>query len=159
MRQTMAPISRQAGSTAPCVTKTRKWQLHMCTAAALPPCSSASGATMASQQAHTPRNSTAAAPFAAAREPRSPCDAPRPPQVVPPERLLVFEAKQGWRPLCEFLGVPTPDQPFPHLHEASEFEEIVAGVRKGMAVLAFAVPAAAAAALLVSLLVAARRRQ
>ena len=24
---------------------------------------------------------------------------------VPAERLLVFEAKDGWGPLCEFLGV------------------------------------------------------
>ena len=28
--------------------------------------------------------------------------------VVPPDRLLVFNAKDGWAPLCEFLGVPIP---------------------------------------------------
>jgi hypothetical protein len=38
-------------------------------------------------------------------------------RVVPPERLLVFEVKQGWAPLCEFLDVPTPDEPFPHLND------------------------------------------
>ena len=27
---------------------------------------------------------------------------------VPEERLLVFEAKEGWKPLCEFLGLPEP---------------------------------------------------
>ena len=27
---------------------------------------------------------------------------------VPGERLLVFEAKEGWKPLCEFLGLPEP---------------------------------------------------
>ena len=27
---------------------------------------------------------------------------------VPPERLLVYEVKQGWEPLCEFLGVEAP---------------------------------------------------
>ncbi len=33
--------------------------------------------------------------------------------TVPQERLLIFEAKQGWDPLCKFLGVPVPDVPFP----------------------------------------------
>jgi len=34
--------------------------------------------------------------------------------TVPPEKLLVFEVKDGWEPLCKFLGVPVPDEPFPH---------------------------------------------
>jgi hypothetical protein len=34
--------------------------------------------------------------------------------TVPPDRLLVFEVKDGWEPLCKFLGVPVPDEPFPH---------------------------------------------
>ena len=25
---------------------------------------------------------------------------------VPPEKLLVFNVKQGWQPLCTFLGLP-----------------------------------------------------
>jgi hypothetical protein len=37
---------------------------------------------------------------------------------VPKERLLVYEVKQGWGPLCEFLGVEEPDKPFPHLNDA-----------------------------------------
>jgi hypothetical protein len=41
-------------------------------------------------------------------------------RVVPPERLLVFEVSQGWGPLCEFLGVPVPDQPFPRLNDREE---------------------------------------
>jgi len=40
---------------------------------------------------------------------------------VPADRLLVYEVKQGWEPLCEFLEVPVPDEPFPHLNEAAEF--------------------------------------
>ena len=32
---------------------------------------------------------------------------------VPKERLLVFQASMGWEPLCEFLGLPCPDKPFP----------------------------------------------
>ena len=37
--------------------------------------------------------------------------------TVPKERLLVFEAKQGWKPLCEFLGLPVPDGPFPRVND------------------------------------------
>ncbi|WP_344588545.1 sulfotransferase [Actinomadura vinacea] len=29
------------------------------------------------------------------------------------ERLLVLEVKDGWAPLCAFLGLPVPDEPFP----------------------------------------------
>ena len=33
-------------------------------------------------------------------------------QYVPKDRLLVFEVKDGWAPLCEFLNVEIPDMPF-----------------------------------------------
>ena len=33
---------------------------------------------------------------------------------VPPEKLLVFNVKMGWKPLCDFLNVPIPEQPFPN---------------------------------------------
>jgi hypothetical protein len=39
---------------------------------------------------------------------------------VPQERLLVYDVKEGWGPLCEFLGVEEPDQPFPRLNDAAE---------------------------------------
>lgn len=45
-------------------------------------------------------------------------------QVVAPERLLIFEAKEGWEPLCRFLGVPVPDVPFPHLNEAASMRRL-----------------------------------
>jgi hypothetical protein len=41
--------------------------------------------------------------------------------TIPPERLLVFEAVQGWAPLCDFLGVPVPDTPFPRTNSREEF--------------------------------------
>ncbi|MCX6046471.1 MAG: sulfotransferase family protein [Chloroflexi bacterium] len=51
-------------------------------------------------------------------------------QYVPPDRLLVFDVKQGWAPLCEFLGVPIPqDKPFPHLNDTAEFRKRVRIVR------------------------------
>jgi hypothetical protein len=42
--------------------------------------------------------------------------------TIPPERLLVFDVKEGWQPLCAFLGVPVPaDKPFPHVNDATDF--------------------------------------
>ncbi|MDQ3228030.1 MAG: sulfotransferase family protein [Chloroflexota bacterium] len=38
------------------------------------------------------------------------------------DRLLVFDVKQGWEPLCAFLGVPVPTgEPFPHVNDAADF--------------------------------------
>jgi hypothetical protein len=33
--------------------------------------------------------------------------------TIPPQRLLEWNAKEGWEPLCRALGKPVPDQPFP----------------------------------------------
>jgi hypothetical protein len=45
---------------------------------------------------------------------------------VPAERLLVYEVKEGWEPLCEFLGVEAPkDEPFPHLNDTDAFRRRV----------------------------------
>lgn len=41
---------------------------------------------------------------------------------VPPERLLVFDVREGWGPLCRFLGVPEPDAPFPHLNDTAQIQ-------------------------------------
>jgi hypothetical protein len=43
---------------------------------------------------------------------------------VPPDRLLVFDVRDGWEPLCTFLGVPTPaDVSFPHLNDSRFLRE------------------------------------
>jgi hypothetical protein len=42
--------------------------------------------------------------------------------AIPPERLLVFEVGQGWGPLCEFLEVPVPDEPFPRVNDTADFQ-------------------------------------
>lgn len=40
-------------------------------------------------------------------------------RYVPPDRLLVYEVKEGWEPLCEFLGVEVPEgKPFPRKNDA-----------------------------------------
>ena len=38
--------------------------------------------------------------------------------VIPAEKLLVFNVKQGWKPLCEFLGCDVPSIPFPRVNVA-----------------------------------------
>lgn len=43
--------------------------------------------------------------------------------TIPPERLLVFEASQGWAPLCEFLAVPTPTADYPNTNSTEDFEK------------------------------------
>jgi sulfotransferase family protein len=48
---------------------------------------------------------------------------------VPEGRLLVYEVKQGWGPLCEFLGVEVPDKPFPHLNDAADMRRLILMVR------------------------------
>jgi hypothetical protein len=46
--------------------------------------------------------------------------------AIPTENLLVHEAKDGWKPLCDFLGVPVPDTPYPRSNSREEFFEIMA---------------------------------
>lgn len=48
-------------------------------------------------------------------------------RVVPAERLLVWEVSDGWEPLCEFLGVPVPDEPLPHANDRATFLDRVIG--------------------------------
>ena len=38
--------------------------------------------------------------------------------IVPKNRLLVFDPKDGWEPLCDFLDKDVPNEPFPLLDEA-----------------------------------------
>ena len=40
---------------------------------------------------------------------------------LPPERLLVFDVKDGWEPLCTFLARPVPAMPFPQTNNREEF--------------------------------------
>jgi hypothetical protein len=42
-------------------------------------------------------------------------------RTVPAERLLVWTASEGWEPLCEFLELPVPEMPFPHVNDRTEF--------------------------------------
>lgn len=48
--------------------------------------------------------------------------------VVPADRLLVWEVKEGWEPICKFLNVPVPQNPFPRVNDTDEIEK----ARKGL---------------------------
>ena len=61
---------------------------------------------------------------------------------VPSERLLVYEVKEGWAPLCEFLGVPEPEEPFPRLNDAAQMQRGMKAVRVLDAALPFMLPLA-----------------
>ena len=41
--------------------------------------------------------------------------------AIAPERLLIYEAGQGWAPLCTFLGVAIPETPYPSENSRAEF--------------------------------------
>jgi hypothetical protein len=55
-------------------------------------------------------------------------------ETVPAERLLVFNVKEGWEPLCNFLGDTCPDEPFPHSNVGTANVEMLMGemVQKDM---------------------------
>jgi hypothetical protein len=38
-----------------------------------------------------------------------------------PKRLLDWQATEGWEPICEALGLPVPDEPFPHTNSTEEW--------------------------------------
>ena len=45
--------------------------------------------------------------------------------------IQVILIKQGWKPLCEFLGVPEPDMEFPHSND-TEFQKRIHRLMKGV---------------------------
>jgi len=42
---------------------------------------------------------------------------------VPAEKLLVHRSADGWEPLCDFLGVPVPAEPYPRVNSREEMTE------------------------------------
>lgn len=45
--------------------------------------------------------------------------------TVPADKLLVFDVKDGWEPLCAFLGVEVPDTSFPRANSRDETRKIL----------------------------------
>lgn len=48
--------------------------------------------------------------------------------LVPPEKLLLFSADQGWAPLCNFLGVEIPKMPFPRANDRTQIKRLNAAM-------------------------------
>jgi Sulfotransferase domain len=44
-------------------------------------------------------------------------------ETVPADRLLVWNPKEGWEPLCEFLELPVPEQPLPNVNDTENFQK------------------------------------
>ena len=43
---------------------------------------------------------------------------------VPSERLIEWQAGDGWGPICSALGVAEPSEPFPHVNTTAEFRQM-----------------------------------
>jgi len=48
-------------------------------------------------------------------------------EAIPANKLLVFQVKEGWDPLCRFLDATVPDEAFPRSNDRLEFWEKVRG--------------------------------
>ena len=51
---------------------------------------------------------------------------------VDPARLLEFEVREGWAPLCRFLDVPIPDEPFPRLNDTATTQAMIRMMNESM---------------------------
>jgi hypothetical protein len=47
--------------------------------------------------------------------------------ALPADRLLVFDVAEGWDPLCAFLDVAAPDEPFSHHNLAADVSDVFGG--------------------------------
>jgi hypothetical protein len=54
--------------------------------------------------------------------------------LVPADRLLLFDVRDGWEPLCEFLEVELPSRPFPHSNQRWMIRMATAGLRLAVCV-------------------------
>ena len=50
-------------------------------------------------------------------------------ELIPPERLLVYNWEDGWAPLAHFLGLPIPEADFPHTDTVMENLEYKAALQ------------------------------
>ena len=65
-------------------------------------------------------------------------------KTIPAERLLVYNVKEGWKPLCDFLDVDIPENtPFPDLNDREVFLRLI----RRLKILEWLVPAAVILAL------------
>merc|ERR1712200_172786 len=48
---------------------------------------------------------------------------------IPADRLLVHHAKDGWEPLCKFLGMEVPDEPYPRANDKAAIQNDVKNLK------------------------------
>ena len=44
---------------------------------------------------------------------------------VPGDRLIDWQPRDGWEPICSALGIPVPDLAFPHANTSDDCQESV----------------------------------
>jgi hypothetical protein len=47
--------------------------------------------------------------------------------TVPADRLIVWEPKDGWEPICAALDMPVPDEPLPNVNDTAGFKAGIIG--------------------------------
>ena len=55
-------------------------------------------------------------------------------EVVPSERLLVQDHRQGWKPLAEFLDKAVPTKAYPHSNTRADFQAFFRNLSIGVSV-------------------------
>jgi hypothetical protein len=53
--------------------------------------------------------------------------------TIDAKRLLVFDVREGWAPLCRFLEVPVPSEPFPRLNDTASTQAMIQMMRESIA--------------------------
>ena len=56
---------------------------------------------------------------------------------IPKEKLLIFNVKEGWKPLCKFLQLPVPDENFPKANDRKTFNNWHIVKQEGRVIIAF----------------------
>ena len=51
--------------------------------------------------------------------------------AVPADRLLVFSVGEGWEPLCRFLDMPVPEEPFPNVNDRAAIKKTLNAMTRG----------------------------
>lgn len=52
-------------------------------------------------------------------------------EYVPKAQLLIYDLREGWEPLCNFLGVKIPSTSLPHLNKKEDFNEMMKSLLSG----------------------------
>ena len=50
--------------------------------------------------------------------------------AIPKERLVEWQPGDGWEPICNALGLPVPDEPYPHVNTTADFRTMTGMERR-----------------------------